>query len=68
MQVPDEVNAPFRLASGTVYPDLRWPQLRLIVEVDSAEWHDDPLAQARGGGAGGVTTSSWRAPCSSSAP
>jgi len=34
-----------RLPSGTVYPDLRWPELRLIVEVDSAEWHDDPLAQ-----------------------
>jgi hypothetical protein len=45
LQPPDEVNAPFRLRSGTVYPDLRWPALRLIVEVDSAEWHDDPLAQ-----------------------
>ena len=33
------------MPSGTVYPDLRWPELRLIVEVDSAEWHDDPLAQ-----------------------
>jgi hypothetical protein len=38
-------NPPFRLPGGTVYPDLYWPQLRLIVEVDSAEWHDDPLAQ-----------------------
>ena len=45
LRVPDEVNAPYRLVSGTVYPDLRWPELRLIVEVDSAEWHDDPLAQ-----------------------
>jgi hypothetical protein len=45
LQAPDEVNAPFRLPSGTIYPDLRWPALRLIVEVDSAEWHDDPLAQ-----------------------
>jgi hypothetical protein len=45
LRVPDEVNAPYRLPSGTVYPDLRWPDLRLIVEVDSAEWHDDPLAQ-----------------------
>jgi hypothetical protein len=45
LRPPPEVNAPYRLASGTVYPDLRWPELRLIVEVDSAEWHDDPLAQ-----------------------
>jgi predicted transcriptional regulator of viral defense system len=45
LQRPSEVNAPYRLPSGTVYPDLRWPELRLIVEVDSAEWHDDPLAQ-----------------------
>lgn len=41
---PAEVNVPLRLPSGTVRPDLRWPELRLIVEVDSAEWHDDPLA------------------------
>ena len=45
LRAPEEVNAPFRLASGTIYPDLRWPALRLIVEVDSADWHDDPLAQ-----------------------
>lgn len=45
LRPPEEVNAPYRLPSGTVYPDLRWPELRLIVEVDSAEWHDDPLAQ-----------------------
>jgi hypothetical protein len=40
-----EVNPPYRLATRTVYPDLRWPALRLIVEVDSREWHDDPLAR-----------------------
>jgi hypothetical protein len=40
-----EFNAPYRLRNRTVYPDLRWPDLRLIVEVDSHEWHDDPLAQ-----------------------
>jgi hypothetical protein len=45
LRLPDQVNAPYRLGSGTVYPDLRWSDLRLIVEVDSAEWHDDPLAQ-----------------------
>ena len=38
-------NAPYRLPTRTVYPDLRWPALRLIVEVDSLEWHDDPLAR-----------------------
>jgi hypothetical protein len=40
-----EVNPPYRLPGRTVYPDLRWPELRLIVEVDSLEWHDDPLAR-----------------------
>jgi hypothetical protein len=40
-----ESNPPYRLPTGTVYPDLRWPALRLIVEVDSREWHDDPLAR-----------------------
>ena len=39
------VNAPYRLPTRTVTPDLYWPQLRLIVEVDSVEWHDDPLAR-----------------------
>ena len=42
---PPEVNPPYRLPSGTVYPDLRWPALRLIVEVDSKAWHADPIAQ-----------------------
>ncbi len=39
------VNPPYRLPARTVIPDLRWPALRLIVEVDSREWHDDPLAR-----------------------
>lgn len=42
---PPEVNARYRLPTRTVYPDLYWPELRLIVEVDSREWHDDPLAR-----------------------
>jgi hypothetical protein len=42
---PPEVNPPYRLPTGTVYPDLYWRSLRLIVEVDSREWHDDPLAR-----------------------
>jgi very-short-patch-repair endonuclease len=39
------VNAPYRLPDRVVYPDLWWPEIRLIVEVDSAEWHSDPLAR-----------------------
>src|SRR4051794_6563452 len=45
LRAPREVKAAFRLASGTISPDLRRPEPRLIVDVDSAEWHDDPLAQ-----------------------
>src|SRR3954470_24175873 len=39
------VNPPYRLPGRTVYPDLYWPEQRLIIEVDSKEWHSDPLAQ-----------------------
>jgi hypothetical protein len=42
---PPLVNAPYRLPTRTVYPDLWWPAIHLIVEVDSREWHDDPLAR-----------------------
>ena len=42
---PPLANPSYRLATRTVYPDLYWPHLRLIVEVDSVEWHDDPLAR-----------------------
>jgi hypothetical protein len=42
---PPLVNAPYRLPTRTVYPDLWWPSIRLIVEADSLEWHDDPLAR-----------------------
>lgn len=37
------VNAPYP-GSGFI-PDLWWPAQRLIVEVDSVEWHSDVLAQ-----------------------
>ena len=40
-----EVNQPYRLSKRTVFPDLRWPELRLIVEVDGRRFHDDPLAR-----------------------
>ena len=26
-------------------PDFRWPEQRLVIEADSREWHDDPIAQ-----------------------
>jgi very-short-patch-repair endonuclease len=29
-----------------VIPDLRWPESRLILEIDSTAWHDNPLARA----------------------
>ena len=47
LERPPEVNAPYRLSRTTVYPDLRWPELQIIVEVDSRKWHDDPLGAAR---------------------
>ena len=43
---PPLANPLYRLPERTVFPDLYWPQHRLIVEVDSVEWHDDPLARA----------------------
>lgn len=41
------VNAPYPIPGQLYIPDLWWPAARLIVEVDSFEWHDDPLAQRR---------------------
>ncbi|HEY6887322.1 MAG TPA: DUF559 domain-containing protein [Solirubrobacter sp.] len=38
-------NPVYRLPGRTVFPDLYWPQHRLVVEVDSVQWHDDPLAR-----------------------
>ena len=40
-----QANPLYRLPERTVFPDLYWPQHRLVVEVDSVEWHDDPLAR-----------------------
>ena len=37
------VNAPY--PGSNFIPDLWWRAQRLIVEVDSREWHDDPIAQ-----------------------
>jgi hypothetical protein len=43
---PPLANPVYRLPGRTVFPDLYWPRHRLIVEVDSVQWHDDPLARA----------------------
>ena len=37
---PPEINR----RHGSVYPDLRWPELRLTVECDSKTWHSGKLA------------------------
>ncbi len=39
---PPDVNKPIGLGFT---PDFRWPEQRLVVEADSREWHDDPIAQ-----------------------
>jgi hypothetical protein len=41
-----DVNKPLVVDGRRVVPDLRWPAQRLILEVDSTAWHDDPLARA----------------------
>jgi hypothetical protein len=41
-----DVNVPLRIAGRRVIPDFRWPALRLVVEADSREWHDNPQARA----------------------
>jgi hypothetical protein len=40
-----DVNKPMRLDGRTVIPDFRWPDRRLVVEADSAAWHDNKLAR-----------------------
>jgi very-short-patch-repair endonuclease len=41
-----DVNVPLRLEGRTVIPDFRWPDRRLVVEADGAQWHDNPQARA----------------------
>ena len=43
-QRPD-VNRPIRLDGRRIIPDFRWPEQRLVIEADGAEWHDDRLAR-----------------------
>jgi very-short-patch-repair endonuclease/predicted transcriptional regulator of viral defense system len=42
---PPQVNEPMILDGRTIIPDFRWPDQRLVVEADGAEWHDDRLAR-----------------------
>jgi very-short-patch-repair endonuclease len=39
------VNARLVLDGHPVVPDFRWPPQRLVVEADSAVWHDNPTAR-----------------------
>jgi very-short-patch-repair endonuclease len=41
-----DVNRPLIVAGRRVLPDFRWPRQRLVLEVDSTAWHEDPLARA----------------------
>jgi hypothetical protein len=40
-----DVNVPLALGGRRVVPDFRWPRQRLVVEADSAAWHDHRLAR-----------------------
>jgi len=40
-----DVNVPLRLDGQRVVPDFRWPAQQLVIEADSREWHDNPIAR-----------------------
>ena len=40
-----EVNVPLFLGGRRVVPDFRWARQQLVVEADSAAWHDHKLAR-----------------------
>ena len=42
--VPD-VNRPLTIDGRLVIPDFRWPEQRLVIEADGAEWHDFRVAR-----------------------
>jgi hypothetical protein len=44
LEHPD-VNTPLVLRGRRVIPDFRWPRQRLVVEADSAAWHDDKVSR-----------------------
>ena len=39
------VNVPLRIGNRRIIPDFRWPEQRLVIEADGAEWHDNKLAR-----------------------
>jgi hypothetical protein len=39
------VNVPLVIGGRRVVPDFRWPGLRLVIEADGAQWHDNPQAR-----------------------
>jgi hypothetical protein len=43
--VHPDVNVPYFVAGRRTVPDFRWPEQRLVVEADSAKWHDNQLAR-----------------------
>ncbi len=43
--VVPEVNRPLNINGRLVIPDFRWPEQRLVIEADGAEWHDFRLAR-----------------------
>jgi very-short-patch-repair endonuclease len=40
-----DVNVPIRLDGRRIVPDFRWPEQRLVIEADGAEWHDNRLTR-----------------------
>jgi Transcriptional regulator, AbiEi antitoxin/Protein of unknown function (DUF559) len=40
-----DVNVPLVLDGREVIPDFRWPEQQLVVEADSAAWHDHKLSR-----------------------
>ena len=40
-----DVNVPIRVAGRRIVPDFRWPEQRLVLEADGAQWHDGALAR-----------------------
>ncbi len=40
------INQAITLGATTIVPDFRWPEQRLTLEADGAEWHDNPIARA----------------------
>lgn len=39
------MNVPLAIDGRRIVPDFRWPEQRLVVEADGAQWHDGELAR-----------------------